>query len=107
MVEHPQKIPFEDKFPARYSVGSLPLPSHTTRQLPTHPIEKKNKWHNKNNENGQAVLENFFDRLTSLQEPQSNMPPARVDDEDKEYDTNLGRAATEIPEDVLLQQRKI
>jgi hypothetical protein len=39
----PKKIPFEDRFPTRFAVGSLPPPNRNGRGLPTRPIEKQPK----------------------------------------------------------------
>lgn len=39
----PEKIPFEDRFPTRFAVGSLPPPNRNGRGLPTRPIEKQPK----------------------------------------------------------------
>ena len=86
----PERIPFEDKFPTHFSMGSLPPPSRTLRQPPTRPISKKNKRNNSsnNNEAGQAVLENFFNKLVNQETGPGEGPPARTDDgEYEDYDT--------------------
>ena len=97
----PERIPFEDKFPTHFSMGSLPPPSRTMRQPPTRPIGKKSKRPNNNNETGQAVMENFFEKIINQGAGPGDVPPARVDDEEYEnYDTqhedthNLSSAGT-------------
>ena len=102
----PAKIPFEDKFPAHYTVGSLPVPSRTERQLPTRAIGKRNKHSNNNNANGQAVIENFFNKLMDAQPDQIDAPPPRVEDDDDDYyDTQIENAQSTLT-DGFLQQRK-
>ena len=86
----PERIPFKDKFPTHFSMGSLPPPSRTMRQPPTRPIDKKNKRpnNNNNNETGQAVMENFFHKIINQGAGPGDVPPARVDDGEYEnYDT--------------------
>ena len=86
----PERIPFEDKFPTHFSMGSLPPPSRTMHQPPTRPISKKNKHNNSsnNNEAGQVVLENFFNKLVNQETGPGEGPPARTDDgEYEDYDT--------------------
>ena len=40
---YPAKFDLDVKFPARYKVASLPLPTKNTRQPPTHQIANKKK----------------------------------------------------------------
>ena len=71
-------------------MGSLPLPSDTIRQPPTCPISKKSKHPNNsnNNETGQVVIENFFNKLINQEAGPGDVPPACMDDGDYEdYDT--------------------
>ena len=106
LTARPGQIPFEDKFPTRLAIGSLPLPNRTARQLPTRPIGKKGKRSNNNNDNSQAVLEKFFDKLVSPQTDPADIPPARVDDDDNKYDTHHGTEHTNLLENLLPQQHR-
>jgi hypothetical protein len=93
VTTRPYKVPFEDKFPARFNVCSLPLPNQKARLPPTRPIGKKNKKRNNNNGPGQAVIENFFtnENADMLTEP-GELPEVHGDDSEDEYDTQLDHA---------------
>ena len=43
LMARPDRIPLEERFPSRYAVRSLPLPSNTRRQMPTREIKHKQK----------------------------------------------------------------
>jgi hypothetical protein len=102
----PDRIPFEDKCPKRYTVGSLPPPNRTMRQLPTRPVAKKSKRPNNNNiDSGQAVIENFFGKAASSQAAPYNTPQARVDEDEDEYDIHFEGEYTDLPEDFLRQHK--
>lgn len=67
----PEKIPFEDRFPARFAVGSLPPPNRNGRGLPTRPIESQPK-HPKGKGKGkgkalpgQTTIEDFLESRLS------------------------------------------
>ena len=92
----PNKITFEDKFLTHFNVGSLPPPNRTERQLPTRPISKKNKRPN-DKDNNQAALVDFFDKLVNSQESPDDMPPAWIDNNDKDYDTQYEDAQNAAP----------
>ena len=58
----PPRLPFTERFPARFAVGSLPPHNRNERDLPTRPIERppkrprnKGKW-----PAGQTTLDGFF-----------------------------------------------
>ena len=102
VTTRPFKVPFEDKFPARFNVASLPLPNQKARLPPTRPIVKRNKRRNNNNEAGQAVLENFFvnEPADTHTEP-GELPEAQGDDSEYEYDTQLDNAISDLPANFL------
>jgi hypothetical protein len=100
LTMRPDKLPLEDKFPTHFTVSSLPPPDRTQRQLPSRPIGKKSK-RPSNNDTSQAVLENFFERLVSTQEAQTDAPPARIDDDEDEYDTHFEGKVRDLPENFL------
>ena len=96
----PERIPFEDKFPSHFSMGSLPPPNRTMRQPPTRPIGKKNKRPNNgnNNETGQAVMENFFVKIINQEIGPGDVPPAHIDDgEYEDQDTQYKGAHNDTP----------
>ena len=106
LTARPGQIPFEDKFPTHLAIGSLPLPNRAARQLPTQPIGRKGKRHN-NNDNSQAVLEKFFDKLVGPQTNLTEAPPARIDDDDDDkYDSHFETAHTNLLENLAPHQRK-
>ncbi len=82
LTTHPERIPFEDKFPERFAVASLPLPNRTERQLPTHPIGKKNKQQSQTGMGGQAVLETYFGSQPNAQGDKLHPPTQEVDNND-------------------------
>jgi hypothetical protein len=96
----PTRIPFEDKFLAHYTVGSLPPPNRKEHQLPTRAIGKKGKRAN-THDNSQVALENFFSTEANTQAGPSDIPPARVDDDDEEYDTQITGIQNTLSEDFL------
>ena len=100
LTVRPEKIPMEDKFPAKFTVGSLSLPSHTQRQLPTCPIGRRSKRANQNS-TSQAVMENYFGLLVRSQTNPNDTPPARVDDNDEDYDTQFQCDITDLPANFL------
>ena len=101
----PSKLAFEDKFPIHLNVGSLPPPNCKERQMPTRPINKQNKRPIDNNNS--QVLDNFFDKLVNSQESPDDMPPARVDKDDNEYDSRYEDLQNTMPEVHNQRQHKI
>jgi len=63
-------------------VASLPLPNRTERQLPTHPIGKKNKQQSQTGTGGQAVLETYFGSQPNVQGDKLHPPTQEVDNDD-------------------------
>ena len=101
---HPERLPIEDKFPNHFTVGSLPQPNHTQRQLPSRPIEKKSKRPgNASNDAGQAVLTSFFDKMPNTQPTAGDNPPARIDNDDNEYDVQFEGKTSNLPENYISQ----
>ena len=109
LTTRPGQIPFEDKFPTHQVIGSLPPPNRTARQLPTRPIGKKGKRPNLANDNSQAVLEKFFDKLVSPPGTQPDAPPARIDENNDEYkyDTHFEPEHISMLENLTPQRSKI
>jgi len=103
MTTRPSRLPFEEKFPEHFDVGSLPQPNRTERQLPTRPIGKKNKQAPKDGEKGQAVIETFFGNQIRPSTAPANIPPMRVDDDDEDYDAHFEGEITTLPEKFLHQ----
>lgn len=105
-MTRPAKIPFEDKFPAQFALGSLPMPNRTERQPPTRPIGKKNKRSNNKNASEQEALEKFFDKLVDAQSDQIDAPPPRAEDDDDDYyDSQIVNAQSTLPEGFLKQNK--
>jgi hypothetical protein len=102
-TSRPALIPFEERFPTRYTVGSLPMPNRAERQLPTRPIGKRNKRSNNNNDSSQAVLEKFFNKMIDEQPDQLDAPPPRADDDDNDdyYNTQIVSVQNTLPADFL------
>ena len=96
----PTRIPLEDKFPAHYTVGSLPPPNQKERQLPTRATGKKGK-RAYTYDNNQIGLGSFFGTAANLQAGPSDIPPARIDDDDEEYDTQITDTQNALSEDFL------
>jgi hypothetical protein len=102
-TSRPALIPFEERFPTRYTVGSLPMPNRAEQQLPTRPIGKRNKRSNNNNDSSQAVLEKFFNKMIDEQPDQLDAPPPRADDDDDDdyYNTQIVSVQNTLPADFL------
>jgi hypothetical protein len=102
VTTRPFKVPFEDKFPARFNVCSLPLPNQTACLPPTRPIVKRNKRRNNNTGAGQAVLENFFtNEPADTHTETGELPEVREDDSEDEYDTQLDNAIGDLSANFL------
>lgn len=106
LTARPRQIPFEDKFPTRQTIGSLPPPHHTARHLPTRPISKKDKRHNANSSSSLAALDTFFDKLVSSPNDPTSAPPARTEDDDDKYDTYYETEHANATENPAPQQHK-
>ena len=103
MTTRPSRLPFEEKFPEHFYVGSLPQPNHTECQLPTCPIGKKNKQAPKDGEKGQAVIETFFSNQVRPSTAPANVPPKHVDNDNEDYDAHFEGEITTLPEKFLHQ----
>jgi hypothetical protein len=75
-VIRPPKIPFADRFPAHFAVGSLPPPNHERqRESPTRPIRQRCKCRTPTRATGQTAITNYYP---------SNRSQARIDNVDAE-----------------------
>lgn len=104
-VARPARIPFEDKFPERYTVGSLPPPNRTERQMPTRPIGKKGKHANRAYDNSQAVLDTFFYKPNHPHAGTFEIPPAQIDDDDEEYEVQFEALQNTLSDNFLKQPK--
>jgi hypothetical protein len=79
----------------------LELPkAHTS----TVGIDRKHKGKD-NKDNGQAMLETFLGKLVNSQAGPSDIPAARIDDNNNKYDTQFEGEQTTLP-DGFLQENK-
>jgi hypothetical protein len=71
-------------------------------QLPTHPVTKKSKQSDYNNlDSAQASIDNFFGETATTQTTPYNAIPARIDDNEDEYNIQSEGKYTDLPEDFL------
>ena len=92
----PARLPFHDRFPARFAVGSLPPPNRNGRELPTRPIEKPTK-RSKNKDKRateQMTLENYY--VSRSQSQNQNLSGAE----------NISREEGEVESDLFFSSRQ-
>ena len=62
LTARPDTIPLEEQFPSQYTVGSLPPPNSTRRQLPTREKGHKQKQRRQSINRTQQTLEGYMER---------------------------------------------
>ena len=64
LIARPERIPIDERFPSKYTVGSLPPPSQTRRQMPTREVERKQKRRKRSMDSTQRTLDGYIERRT-------------------------------------------
>ena len=90
LTVRPERVPIDDRFPGKYTVGSLPPPSQTRRQMLTREIAKKQKRRRQSMNSTQGTLDGFIERRApaSQADPEEEIKDGQYD-KDSDIVVNL------------------
>ena len=81
LTARPERILIDDRFPSKYAIGSLPLPSQTRRQLPTREVVRKQKRRGHSVDSTQGALDRYIERRAP-----ASQAGAEEETKDRQYD---------------------